>query len=160
MGGNPITYRDPTGLDAFFGGPGGYTQSYTNGTSTQQSLPAMTPVFSGSVGAGGSGNLGPLVKGADSGVAFDSRGHVCGYVNNCTGAGWNALGGGSIGAVISTGVGEVSSGISNTCGVYAGANQITGNSDGVSLGRFLYGPSYGTGAGAIKCETRYYCLGN
>lgn len=143
VNGNPLNDTDPLGLMGSRCNP-----KASSGPSAYVS-----------VGAGGAGNIGPFIGGADSGIAADNKGTVCFYTNTCSGAGWNTPVGGSIGLVGAAGTGELCSGTSKSDGGYAGPHQVQGSSDGISYGRGILGPSAGTGAGYMQCETRYYCLG-
>jgi RHS repeat-associated protein len=140
--GNPLMFTDPEGL---MGRPSGRT------------LGSGQPV-NVSVGAGGLGNLGPFNFGADSGFSFDASPNMCFYVNRCSGAGWNTPVGGSIGGVVTVSSGALSTSTSEVCGGYVGNNQLLGNTSGMQYGRTIIGPSTGTGAGQLQCETRYYCV--
>jgi RHS repeat-associated protein len=61
--------------------------------------------FNASGGAGGGGNLGPIVQSADSGVIADTNGNVCVYHSTCSGSGWNTPVGGAIGGTFTFGAG-------------------------------------------------------
>ena len=112
--------------------------------------------FNASGGAGGGGNLGPIVQSADSGVIADTNGNVCVYHSTCSGSGWNTPVGGAIGGTFTFGAGEVSSGTQKTDGFYIGPFQFTGNSDGFGFGKAYIGPGAGTGAGYLSCTVTIY----
>ena len=114
------------------------------------------PVGNLFVGAGGVGNFGPLVVGADSGISADTNGRVCVYSNQCTGYGWNTPAGGAGGIVVAAGTGALPPAGSSQCtaGGYLGPHQVTGNGDGLSYSRVVVGPDAGGGAGYISCTVQ------
>lgn len=117
-----------------------------------------------SVGFGGAGNLAPIGKTADSGIAFDTHGTMCFYTTNCVFVGWNSLSAGQLGMFSALGTGKICSGTYKyRGGYYYGGAGVTGEANvlygGGSLqtSRFILGVSSpGAGTGYIECETFYF----
>jgi RHS repeat-associated protein len=146
---DPVRKRDPLGLV-----PGGGPRVI---------LPR--PQGAASLGAGGSGNIGPGGLGAESGFAAGLNGNLCFYSTTCWLVGWNTIGGGALGIVGSIQTGPLCTGSQTSRGAYyfggsglGGEAQILYGGGGTSYGRGIGGIAAGAGAGYMECETEYRCL--
>jgi len=158
--GNPVNFIDPLGL---FGWPFG------NPLGGDMNSPAPVPLPSGnaSLGAGGSGMVGPGYGSADSGIAVDTTGNICFYSTICGGGGWNVPAGGELGLVGALGTGQLCTGQETSEGAYwAGGTGLVGQGQVLNNGSITRGlvgvgggPEGGmAGAGGLSCTTTYQCL--
>ncbi|MDP3871126.1 MAG: RHS repeat-associated core domain-containing protein, partial [Methyloversatilis sp.] len=159
--GNPLRFIDPLGLMG--NNPRATTPGYSN-------LPSG-PVANVSLGAGGAGAFGMVFSSADSGVAFDTKGHVCFYSNVCGGAGVNfPLSGTLAPIVVGVGGGELCSGSYDTKGVYwyggaglGGEGNVQASSDGSlsfsrgGIGMTASPAGESVGAGIAQCRLTLIC---
>ncbi len=120
-----------------------------------------------SIGAGGTGMMGPTYWGADSGVAADTSGTLCFYSTVCTGLGWQTPIGGELGVVGGVGNGKLCSGSKVVYGAYwavgegvMGQGQVF-NDGSYARGLFGVGGSPEgamAGVGGMKCVVTYTCI--
>jgi RHS repeat-associated protein len=176
VSGNPLSRTDRRGLEDFWDNPatysgGNYGDPYcdTNPEYCEDvTFPGGTiPPISVSVGAGAMGNIGPYGGGGDSGVAFDTQGHLCVYENSCQSIVESYGEGGSIGISGQLSSGALCTGSQTSQGIYyyggegiGGEGQYTvGPNGNIGYARGILGPSEGAGGGYIVCHTEYQCTG-
>jgi RHS repeat-associated protein len=166
--GNPISEVDPFGMS---GWPwGSISPAEAQSLSLQQQLSYVASqawnYLTGNIGLNAGYHQGPLGNSIEVGGALGGNGAVCGYVTQCSTAGWGHMaavgigGGATLGPKACTGV-TPSAGVFGVAGDgIVGGGQSTIGQDGSTAGSVSFRSLFGGGAaaGGIACVQYMKCL--